>query len=126
MRMKVRWQAAALERGEAVNNLADLDDAKLTEYETKTLADCRKALTVLDTAENYDESGDLRRDIIAGRLASVVGSFPTGAPGNPQAFVFMMLEHVVAIEGLNLLTLDSACRHITATKEALCPPSRWS
>src|SRR5262249_7172635 len=49
-----------------------------------------------DGGDDGDEGGNLKRDVIAKRLAIMLGSFPGGAVADPDAFLEMLLQHVAA------------------------------
>jgi hypothetical protein len=112
------WRDAhKLTKGEPSDELPNVD--LLNADDEDLLAACRAALSALDSGDNYDADGDLKRDIISGRLAGLVGAFPNGAPATPEVFVRSLLEHVAAIENLKLVELDSACQAIAQTKKFL-------
>lgn len=118
-----RQQQAMLERGEVVYDLVDGRRAALTRYDEVVLARCIEQRDQLDPEHNYEDSdreeGDLRRDVMSLRLAVLTGSFPSGAPADPNVYTAAMLGHVAAIEGLNLLALDAACHALVASKKFL-------
>ena len=115
--------ANALKRGEPLTKpLPDEREIKLSAYEVALVQRCSEAIELLDPQDNYEDANrecDLRRDVISVRLAMLVGGFPTGAPGDPEVFVSVMLEHVCALEGLTFLALDAACRQITTSQKFL-------
>jgi hypothetical protein len=120
MRRTVVQQKAALANGEVVGEVIDAKRAQLTEYDKTVLARCDELCALLDPPENYeddDREGDLRRNVVIVRLASMIGAFPNAKPGDPDVYVGLLLEHVCAEEGINLLTLDAACRKIVATQK---------
>lgn len=122
LRRAVRQRKAALENGELVSVTIDSKQAALSQYDKTILARCDGLFALLDPPENYeddDREGDLRREVVSVRLASLIGAFPNGAPGDPEVYVRLLLEHVSAVEGLNLLALDTACRKIVATQKFL-------
>jgi hypothetical protein len=119
----VRDHAAALKAGQPLTKPPpDEREAKLSAYHEKLVQRCNEAIEALDPETNYEDSdreADLRRDVISVRLAMLVGSFPAGAPGDPEVFVTVMLEHICAIEGLSFIALDAACRQITTSQKFL-------
>ena len=121
LRRMVRQQKAALENGEVVGEIIDGKRAALSKYDKAVLARCHELRDLVDASENYEdderEEGTLRRNIVSVRLASLIGAFPNGAPGDPEVYTRLLLEHVCAVEGLNLLALDATCREIVATKK---------
>lgn len=122
LRRAVRQRKAALKNGEVVSETIDGKQAALSQYDEKILKRCDSLFALLDPPENYednDREGDLRRDVVSVRLASLIGAFPNGAPSDPEVYVRLLLEHVSAIKGLNLLALDTACRKIVATQKFL-------
>jgi hypothetical protein len=123
LRRLLRDHANALKAGEPlIEPFPDEREAKLDAHDEKLLQSCREAIDLLDPEANYedgDREGDLRRDVISVRLAMPCGGFPNGAPGDPEVFVTVMLEHVCAIEGLSFLALDAACRQITTAQKFL-------
>jgi hypothetical protein len=97
--------------------------ATLSEYDEVLVARCNDALALLDPAENYEDNdrydGNLRRGVIKVRLATLVGSFPGGAPSDADVYVRVMLEHVCSIDDLCLPALDEACYAVVATQKFL-------
>ncbi|MBR0787392.1 hypothetical protein [Bradyrhizobium iriomotense] len=97
--------------------------AELSANDVKVIERCIAALDQLDPAESYEdndpEEGELRRGVIKARLTILVGSFPNGAPGDPEVYVRAMLEHACSIEGLSLLAVDATCHEIVATQKFL-------
>jgi hypothetical protein len=122
LRRAVRQRKAALENGEVVSVTIDGKQAALSQYDEKVLERCDGLFALLDPPESYednDREGDLRREVVSVRLASLIGAFPNGQPSDPEVYVRLLLEHVSAVEGLNLLALDTACRKIVATQKFL-------
>ncbi|MCD9110096.1 hypothetical protein [Bradyrhizobium japonicum] len=121
LRRIVRQQKAALANGEVVSEIIDGERAALSEYDETVLARWHELRDLVDPPENYEdgdqEEGDLHRNVVSVRLAALIGGFPNGAPGDPEVYTRQLLEHVCAVEGLNLLALDTACREIVATKK---------
>jgi hypothetical protein len=120
LRRAVRQQKAALANGEVVGEIIDGKRAKLSKYDETVLARCDELSELLDPPENYedgDREGELRRNVVIVRLASMIGAFPNAKPSDPDVYVGLLLEHVCAEEGINLLALDTACRKIVATQK---------
>jgi hypothetical protein len=120
----LRRLSHALTDGELVDQLADTKrKATLGKSDLELLAKCKAALALLDPAENYEgndrDEGDLRRGVIKGRLAILIGAFPNGAPSDPQIYCREMLEYICGVEGFCLPALDAACHEIVATKTFL-------
>jgi hypothetical protein len=93
--------------------------AALNVHDRSVLTRCEQALDVFNSPDCYDDGDNLCRDVISFRIALIVGSFPSGAPCDPEIYVSMLIEHVDAVAGLSLPALDAACREITATQKFL-------
>jgi hypothetical protein len=121
LRRIVRQQRAALENGEPMTEIIDGKQAALSKYDETVLARFDELSELLDPPENYEDNdrdeGDLRRSVVSVRLASMIGAFPNANPTDPEVYVGLLLEHVCAEKGINLLTLDTACRKIVATQK---------
>lgn len=117
----VRQKIAATKNRERIDKL--IADAKrtatLSDYDETLLAWCAAALQRFDPESNYednDSEGNLKRSVIGGRIAMLVGAFPNGAPGDPLAYVTTMVEAVcTVVEELTLPALDAAIWEITGT-----------
>ncbi|MCA1533713.1 hypothetical protein I6F21_14195 [Bradyrhizobium sp. NBAIM03] len=110
--------------GELSTPLAEASKiAELSADDVKLIERCLAALDQLDPAESYEDNdrdeGELRRGVIKARLTILVGSFPNGAPCDPEVYVRAMLEHACSIEGLSLLPVDAAFHEIVATQKFL-------
>jgi len=93
---------------EAAIFIADsCDDDEETEWQ---IAKCRAFAEMFDPPGNYDQDKRLKREIVARRLAKLIGSFPTG-PRNLEDFSTVLLSEVEG-EQPNLIALESACRWI--------------
>ncbi|MEY9182349.1 hypothetical protein [Bradyrhizobium sp. USDA 313] len=97
--------------------------AVLDDQERAAIAWCEAALARFDPDDNYEvEAGNhyfLKPNIVAARIAIVVGGFPNGSPSDPAVYVKVMIEHVCGMEGLSLIALDSAIWEITASMKFL-------
>ena len=49
----------------------------------------------------------------------MIGSFPSGAPNDPDVYVRVMLEHICSVDGFCLPALDEACYAVVATQKFL-------
>jgi hypothetical protein len=96
-----------------------MTDPALDADEIETLEKCRRAIVLLDPDDNYDDEGNFKKSIIAKRLTAMIGAYPSGAPATPEVYIKMLLEHVAAIDELNYLMLESACREIERNQKFL-------
>jgi len=111
--------ASLIALDKAASWLRDFD-----EYGRELTARCRAMRDDLDPEDFYDDGGDgdLKREVIADRLALFVGSFPGGVPnGDPEAYCAMMLEHITAIDELRFVALDDACREVAERPKDFAP-----
>jgi hypothetical protein len=95
--------------------------AALHEHDQQTLERCEVALQTFDGEENYEdeEKEVLRPGVIALRIAGMLDSNPYAKPRNPEAYITMLVERVIGIEGLTLPALQAACIEISDEKEFL-------
>jgi hypothetical protein len=94
----------------------DIDDAKLDDDTKATIERCKQALELFDRPEHYEdndnEEGALRSEVIADRLALMLGCVDTGPTNTePEAFARMMVTHV-ADAGIMYPALLSGCKAI--------------
>jgi hypothetical protein len=109
----------ALKRGELIDKARTI--ATLDEQDGRILAWCAAAMLRFDPPTNYendDPATNLKRAVIAARIAILVGAFPNGAPSDPAIYVRVLVENVSAIE-LTLPALDAAIWHIVETMKFL-------
>jgi hypothetical protein len=91
----------------------DLEDD--SEWLDKLVAKVRDGFELFDHPDNYEEDdGDgervLKHSHIAKSLTMLAVSFPAGAPGSPDGYLAMLIEHVSAVDGLTEVALESGCR----------------
>ena len=72
-----------------------------------------------NSERHYDDDGELKRAAVAKRLAGLVGSYPAGTPGDPDAYSMALIEHVMALDDVSFLALDDACRIVAESKTFL-------
>jgi len=67
-------------------------------------------------ADAYDEDGNLTEARVRQHIGLLLASIPAGAKaGNPEVYLGMMVEEVMAQEGTSLAALESACSQIRLT-----------
>jgi hypothetical protein len=114
----LREDGARLDKLAAAKQTATLDKT-----DQEALEQCTHALALLDADENYqddDPECPLRRNIVSGRLAILIGAFPnSGSVGDPETYALMMVDHAFTVAGLTLVALDAACHEIIATLKFL-------
>jgi hypothetical protein len=97
-----------------------IDDA---EWLKELVARVGTGFARFDCEQSYqhdEEDGRvLKLSHIAKRLSVLAISFPAGAPGSPQGYLKMLVEHVSAVENLSEVALESACREIVETHKFL-------
>ena len=77
--------------------LPDEREVKLSAHEVTLVQRCSEAIELLDpedTTQRRRIMSAIRRDVISVRLAMLCGGFPTGAPGDSEVFVSVMLEYL--------------------------------
>lgn len=79
------------------------------------LARTVKQLARCETADWYDDEGQVKRAPVSKVLAALMGSFPTTNVPQPELFTRAMLEDVLATNP-TWFALESACRRIRTTK----------
>jgi hypothetical protein len=77
--------------------------------------DLKVALEQFNPENAYDDNYQLTETRVRTHIAMLVGSIPNATPGNPEAYVGMMVEEVMATEGVTLPALESACSQIRRT-----------
>jgi DNA repair ATPase RecN len=93
--------------------------ATLSEHEVSELAWCETALQRFDPDSNYEDNmreTDLKRAVVADRIAVLLGAFPNANPGDPQVYVRNVIENVSSL-ALTLPALDAAIWEIVGTKK---------
>lgn len=97
--------------------------ALISDDDRAVLARCEQAQDLFDPPDCYDdaETADrtLRVEVIGQRIALLVGGFPSGAPGDPDVYVNLLIEQIDAVEGLSLPALDAAVYQIIGTQKFL-------
>jgi hypothetical protein len=117
----IREQAKALHDSDQIDKLfAEAKrTATLNEDEEAKLAWCEAALQRFDPQGNYEENdreGDLKRAVIADRIAVLLGAFPNANPSDPEVYVRNLIENVSSV-ALTLPALDAAIWEIVGTKK---------
>jgi hypothetical protein len=91
------------------------------EWCQKLTAKCKAGFERFDPPHNYepDDEGDkvLKTAPIAARLGLMIGAFMNPTTQSPELFGRAMIEQVAAIEGLSMVTLETACREIVKTEK---------
>jgi hypothetical protein len=101
---------AALRRAEALLAAAEKEWGAV---ETR-LARCRAALISYHHPSLYEDGEDgifLKAEIIADKVSDMIGSFPNGAPHDPERYVTGMIDNVAAV-GAPGPAIESAVRRI--------------
>jgi hypothetical protein len=75
-----------------------------------------------DLAERFDPESAyddecLLEERVRAAIALLLASFPNANPGNPEAYVGMMVEEVMAEDDVSLVVLESACSQIRKTSK---------
>jgi hypothetical protein len=85
--------------------------AMLDDHYKTVLAWCDAAVDRFDPEDNHEIDDDkefhLKPSVVDGRMALLVGAFPSGAPSDPAVFLKVMIEHVCSVE-TSLVALDTA------------------
>jgi hypothetical protein len=66
-------------------------------------------------ADAYDDHGNITEHHVRKHIALLLGSLPNSKPGNPAVYSGMMIEEVMAQDGISLAALESACSDIRRT-----------
>jgi hypothetical protein len=69
-----------------------------------------------DPESAYDD-GCLLEERVRAAIALLLASFPNANPGNPEAYVGMMVEEVMAEDDVSLVVLESACSQVRRTSK---------
>jgi hypothetical protein len=63
---------------------------------------------------NYEIDRQIRRQVVGDKVGFLIGSFPNAGPHNPEIYVAMLIEEIVAANP-SVSALEATCRQIRRT-----------
>jgi hypothetical protein len=92
----------------------DQASAALDEYDRRfreLAKDLQANLAKFNPDDAYDDDCQLTEERVVKHIGLLLSSFPNAAPGNPEAYLGMMVEEVMTLD-ISLPVLESACSQI--------------
>lgn len=101
------WSADAQKCLDEANSVLSSYDGHFRELAEELKLDCE----IFNPDDAYDDDYQLIEGRVRIHIAMLVGSIPNATPGNPEAYIGMMVEEVMT-EDISLPALELACSQI--------------
>jgi hypothetical protein len=83
----------------------------------KHIAEAEAALSMFDIEGLYDKNGDLKKSWIAAKVSELVGSFPQANVANPEIYIPMLINEIMADGVSDVVVLEMTVRALRQTSK---------